>query len=72
MTEGIEPVLPERWADYQGLRAAGAAYRALVRLEEIGNVLNHEGHDPAVQRWSGRLGKSKFPTRCGKQQSPKR
>src|SRR5260370_38924770 len=61
-TEGIEPVLAERWADYQRLRAAGAAYSALVRLGEIGNVLDHkDGHDPAVQKWKLTVGEGQIP-----------
>lgn|SRR5258708_2158858 len=62
VTEGIEPVLAERWADYQRLRAAGAAYSALVRLGEIGNVLDHkDGHDPAVQKWKLTVGEAQIP-----------
>jgi hypothetical protein len=62
VTEGIEPILTERWADYQRLRAAGAAYAALVKLGEIGNVLDHnEGNDPAVQKWKLSVGQAQIP-----------
>jgi hypothetical protein len=62
VTEGIELVLTERWADYQRLRAAGAAYAALVRLGEIDNILNqNEGHDPAVQKWKLSVGQAQIP-----------
>ena len=40
MATGIDPILAECWAEYPRLKAAGAAYSALVRLAEITNVLD--------------------------------
>jgi hypothetical protein len=62
VTEDIEPVLAERWADYQRLTAAGAAYSALVRLAEMDNVLDHQdGHDPVVRKWKRTVGEVQIP-----------
>jgi hypothetical protein len=62
VTEDIEPILGERWADYQRLRAAGATYAALVRLGEIGNVLDHtNGHDPVVRKWKPTVVEAQIP-----------
>ena len=51
MATGIDPILAECWAEYPRLKAAGAAYSALVRLAEITNVLDHrDTGDPVVPK----------------------
>jgi hypothetical protein len=69
----IEPILTERWATYQRWIAAGEPYSALVKLAEMGNILDHQDVTIRLSRnGSGRLLRSKFPTQCVVRRLPKR
>jgi hypothetical protein len=58
----IEPILTERWATYQRWIAAGEPYSALVKLAEMGNVLDHQdAHDPVVQKWKRTVAEEQIP-----------
>ncbi|HKD27833.1 MAG TPA: hypothetical protein VKC66_18250 [Xanthobacteraceae bacterium] len=61
MATGIDQILAERWAEYQRLKAAGAACSALVRLAEMTNVLDHRDRgDPVVQKWKLTVGETQI------------
>jgi hypothetical protein len=49
----IEQLLAQRWARYEEYKGSGAAYSALVRLDEIINVLRHGGvSEPVARKWN--------------------
>jgi len=68
MATGIDPILAECWAAYPRLKAAGAAYSALVRLAEITNVLDHR--DTAIRlsrKWKLTVGGTQIAdAMCGR------